>query len=151
MMSGPKTSLFRIKAVGHVCLDLVPNLRVETPTPGSLVEVGPFETRLGGSVANTGGALAALGAPVDLVATVGGDMFGDTVEKMLQGLGAVSVDARRVTDHATSYSMVLDPPDGDRSFLHHVGANKVFDGQDIDLEDIDLLPDVAGMMEALTI
>src|SRR6266511_3298979 len=57
---------------GHLCVDLLPALST-TPTirPGQLVEVGPLGVHAGGCVANTGGDLAALGAPVQVVGDAG--------------------------------------------------------------------------------
>lgn len=138
-MARTQTSLGRVRIAGHVCLDVLPELRGGTPAPGSLFEVGPLRMRLGGCVANTGTALAALGAPLSVSTVVGADLFGETVERMLRESGVATSDVTRSADHTTSYSIVLEPPGVDRSFLHHVGANEVFDGSDVAVDDIDLL------------
>ena len=129
----------RAMVAGHVCLDVIPALRTPTPLPGCLAEVGPAEIRLGGCVANTGITLAGLGARVDLVTIVGTDLFGDTILRMLESTKAAKVTTQRTSTHATSYSIVLQPPGADRAFLHHVGANAVFDAELVDLAGIDLL------------
>jgi sugar/nucleoside kinase (ribokinase family) len=45
---------------------------------------------------------------------------------------------RTVAGATTSYSVVFDPPEADRSFWHHLGTNTSFDGTRIDLSDTDL-------------
>lgn len=132
---------WRVTVAGHLCMDLVPPLAAPLPDPGELVDAGPLELRLGGCVANTGLALAALGAPVRLAALVGADLLGDAVRAMLAGRAdtGLSVQLDRVTTAGTSYSVVLQPPGVDRRFLHHVGANAVFDGGGLPPAGTDLL------------
>jgi len=61
--------MWRATVAGHICADLRPKLSGnERIVPGAIIEVGPLDIRPGGSVANTGGDLAALGAQVLLVA-----------------------------------------------------------------------------------
>ena len=55
----------QIAVAGHLCVDLTPTLAgAPSVAPGQLVEVGGLTITLGGSVANTGRGLAALGADV---------------------------------------------------------------------------------------
>ncbi len=125
---------------GHLCVDLLPALST-TPTirPGQLVEVGPLGVHAGGCVANTGGDLAALGAPVQVVGDAGDDELGALLVRMLAARGATTDQVRLVPGKSTSYSLVLQPPGEDRSFWHHVGANAAFDGADLSLTGVDLL------------
>src|SRR6266511_2620066 len=125
---------------GHLCVDLLPALST-TPTirPGQLVEVGPLGVHAGGCVANTGGDLAALGAPVQVVGDAGDDELGALLVRMLAARGATTDQGRLVPGKSTSYSLVLQPPGEDRSFWHHVGANAAFDGADLSLTGVDLL------------
>src|SRR5690348_2717080 len=114
---------------GHVCVDLVPGLsHVPQVRPGELAEVGPLAVRAGGCVANTGGDLAALGAPVQVVGDAGDDELGALLVGLLAARGVRTGQLRRVPGRSTSYSLVLQPPGRDRSFWHHVGANAGFDG-----------------------
>lgn len=130
----------QVVVAGHVCLDLTPTaLRAGTIDPGALVDVGPLGLRLGGSVANTGRALRALGVTVRAAATVGDDALGVVLRDLLDASG---LDTRAVDvapGATTSYSVVLQPDGADRSFLHHTGANTTFTGADLDLEGVDLL------------
>lgn len=132
--------MLRAVVAGHVCIDLIPGLTGPVDVaPGGLVEVGPMGFRPGGCVANTGGDLLALGAPVRLVADVGDDEMGRVLCRMLAGQAGGSVALRAVPGQSTSYSLVVQPPGGDRVFWHHVGANAFFDGDGVDLSGADLL------------
>src|SRR5438067_7732975 len=125
---------------GHVCVDLAPVLpAVPRTRPGELVEVGALAVRPGGCVANTGGGLAAPGAPVEAAGEAGDDELGDLLVRLLSFRGVDTGQLRRRPGRSTSYSLVLEPPGVDRSFWHHVGANAQCDGTDFDLTGVDLL------------
>lgn len=138
-MSGAEpTRAADVVVAGHICLDLIPRIATAAkgggvlPGPGQLVQVGPVTCATGGAVANTGLALHRLGVPVRLVARVGSDPFGAIVRGIVEGHGA-HLAAGLVTDpdNATSYSIVISPPDRDRAFLHHPGANDAFRASDV--------------------
>ena len=131
--------MYRAMIAGHLCVDLVPKLDGPVPGPGALAQAGPIELRLGGCVANTGLALSALGAPVELVALLGEDLLGDAVAAMLEAVPLHKLRVQRIPGPGTSYSIVLQPPATDRTFLHHVGTNAAFDGTEVTGEDTDLL------------
>lgn len=125
---------------GHVCADLRPALtRTEPIDPGALVEVGPLTIRPGGCVANTGGDLSALGAPVRMVANVGDDELGSILTRLLTETRSDCEGIRTLAGSSTSYSLVFEPPGRDRAFWHHVGANACFDGALIDPTGVDLV------------
>lgn len=125
---------------GHICIDLVPTLRAPACIdPGVLIEVGPLVAQPGGSVANTGRSLAELGVPIRLAAGVGGDHLGSLLVQLLADLGMEAVAVRRHEGLTTSYSMVVEAPQTDRTFWHHVGANEAFDGSDVELAGADVL------------
>ena len=118
-----------VVCVGHVCLDLTPELpSPRLPRPGELLHAGPAVLEPGGSVGNTGLALARLGLPTRLVARVGDDAFGRVLQDRLNDAGVREADLPEVApgDH-TSYSVVFSPQGTDRSFLHCPGANDRFD------------------------
>lgn len=132
--------MHRIAVAGHVCLDIVPELRERARLePGQLVEVGPLTVSLGGSVANTGGALADLGADVTPFATVGDDELGQLLFSKLRAEGFASPRLTLSQSLATSYSIVIQVPGVDRIFWHHTGANDEFDGTSVDVAGFDLL------------
>jgi sugar/nucleoside kinase (ribokinase family) len=130
----------RTVVAGHVCVDLAPRLDVfPRSTPGDLELVGPLDMTPGGCVSNTGGMLAALGAPVEVVGDAGDDELGRTLVRLLTTRGVDTDGIRLVPGRSTSYSVVVQPTGLDRSFWHHAGANAEFDGAAIDLADADLL------------
>jgi sugar/nucleoside kinase (ribokinase family) len=123
----------RIIVAGHVCVDLIPTLPgSESLEPGSLAEIGPLEIRPGGCVANTGRVLAELGRDVSLMADIGDDSLGALLAEALATWRVDAAGVRRVDGGATSYSLILDHPGGDRVVWHHTGANAGFDGSRID-------------------
>jgi sugar/nucleoside kinase (ribokinase family) len=125
---------------GHLCLDIVPELAAVPPSaPGDLTEIGPARLSAGGCVGNTGGDLAALGAPVTVVADVGDDALGTLLVGLLGERVASTSQVRRRPGASTSYTIVLQPSGRDRAFWHHVGANAGFDGSAIVLDSAGLL------------
>jgi len=137
---GRLREMWRAAVTGHICADLQPRLGGdERIVPGAIIEVGPLDIRPGGSVANTGGDLAALGAQVLLVADLGDDELGSTVLRAVSSFGADCRGIRQVAGLTTSYSLVFEPPGADRSFWHHVGANAYFDGSRVQPDGVDLV------------
>lgn len=120
----------RVVLAGHVCVDLSPDAQQLPVEPGRLVEVGPLHITLGGSVANTGRALVALGIDALFAARVGADDLGRIAADLLRRSG-LSGTPTVTSEHGTSYSIVLEPDGADRSFWHYVGANLEFDGTEI--------------------
>jgi sugar/nucleoside kinase (ribokinase family) len=133
----------RVVVAGHSCLDIIPSFGQgsSVPDPGKLVAVGPACIATGGAVPNVGIALHKLGVPVRLVSLIGEDLFGASLREQLKEAGA-EIRLRSRRDLSTSYSIVLDPPGVDRSFLHCPGANDIFD-PDSDVTDDDLAGAIA--------
>lgn len=142
----------RTLVAGHLCLDITPTLPGPAGlTPGQLYAVGPARTHIGGSVANTGGALARLGVEVSAYACVGDDPFGRLIADELTSLIGPRTHLSTSTA-ATSYSLVVEPPGSDRTFWHHEGSNATFDPSTIlaDLPGHDLVHvGYPGLMESL--
>jgi sugar/nucleoside kinase (ribokinase family) len=95
--------------------------------PGALVEVGPLIMQPGGSVFNTGWALATLGVSTTAIAHIGDDPLGRYVHTELAARGITPHLTPRPTE-ATPYSLVIESATRDRAFLHHVGAAASFTG-----------------------
>lgn len=125
---------------GHICLDITPVMEKRTDdatgvllTPGKLIEVGGAHIAAGGAASNTGLAMKLFGADVRIAGRIGGDAFGDLLQKILEKEGAggdLTVDKHG----ATSYSCVIAPPGVDRIFLHHPGVNRDFGADDVDFD-----------------
>jgi sugar/nucleoside kinase (ribokinase family) len=128
-----------VVVAGHVSLDLRPRLYGPPQIgPGRLVVVGPVAISTGGAVTNTGLALHRLGVDVRLAGKVGDDLFGrallDELEAIRPGLAA---DMIVTGSEVTSYTIVIEPPGADRSFLHCPGANESFAAQDVRYDQLD--------------
>jgi sugar/nucleoside kinase (ribokinase family) len=125
---------------GTICVDLIPSLDAIPPLdPGHLFEVGALDMRPGGCVANTALALAQLGGDVAVGAAIGDDALG---AMLLRSLEAEPIRTEGiVTTHGahTSYSLVIEADDWDRTFWHHAGANARFDGATLDLNGTPVL------------
>lgn len=116
-----------IQVVGHLCVDLRPELSsTRVAAPGELAVVGPMAITMGGAVGNCGRVLAELGLHASLSACIGDDELGAMARRLLGAHHDVDLDV--VTDLATSYSVVVEPAGVDRSFWHHTGANAAFVG-----------------------
>ena len=130
-------------AAGHICLDITPIFPVEkggTPAellvPGKLLRMNGADVHTGGSVANTGLAMAFLGANVRLMGKVGDDDFGRMILDILRRHGGGIEGMKVDPDAVTSYSVVLALPGQDRLFLHAPGANDTFTVADVDFDGI---------------
>jgi sugar/nucleoside kinase (ribokinase family) len=134
--SAPKRS--RIAVAGHICLDIIPAMEgqaARSPSslvPGKLYAVGPAVISTGGAVANTGIALHRLGLRVRLLGKVGDDLFGQAILEILCSHGRELAGSMIVSRGATSsYTVVINPPGVDRTFLHCPGANDTFCAADV--------------------
>ena len=129
-----------IAIAGHLCLDIIPAIPAAPEPlgrrllPGSLLNIGAATLSTGGAVANTGLALHRLGEPVRLIAKVGADPFAATLRTLLGDLGHHLLETAA---SPTSYSVVLNPPGGDRSFLHCPGANDTFTADELLAQNYD--------------
>jgi len=131
---------FRAVVAGHICLDMIPNLEHLKPgqfselfKPGRLIVAGAVTFAPGGPVPNTGIAMHRLGVPVDLIARVGADPFGQIVCDIIAAQGPRLVEGITAGgSSATSYTVIICPPGMDRFFLHCPGTNDTFCADDID-------------------
>ena len=124
---------------GHICLDIIPLIAGIAPEefqrsfgPGRLLQVGPAALATGGPVSNTGLALHKLGVPTQLMGKIGDDLFGQAIKQIVAGFDP-RLSAGMIVDPAanTSYTVVINPPGLDRTFLHCPGANDTFSAADV--------------------
>ncbi|MBM4034434.1 MAG: sugar kinase [Planctomycetes bacterium] len=106
----------------------------EVPPPNSLRLFDHMELHIGGCAANAAIAMAKLGLKASVVGKVGRDVFGSFVTDTLRGHGidpgGVVVDPAA----STSFTFVIVGSDGQRRFLHTMGANATLCERDIDLD-----------------
>ncbi len=125
-----------VVVAGHICLDLIPEFKGELRLePNQLTSLGKMSFATGGCVANVGLSLNKLGISSSLVAKLGDDLFAQILIQILEDSATKSTKSIITSkSDSTSYSVVISPPDFDRHFLHHEGANHSFSTQDVDLE-----------------
>jgi sugar/nucleoside kinase (ribokinase family) len=128
---------FDVMAAGHLCLDMIPSFYDGDGTriqdilkPGRLVRVGESAVSTGGAVSNTGINMSTLGNKVCYCARVGDDAFGKMTKDVLKGTGNTD-GIIEVEDTASSYTVVVAPPNIDRIFLHNPGPNDEFGPEDL--------------------
>jgi sugar/nucleoside kinase (ribokinase family) len=135
----------QVVVAGHLCLDVIPTLNIGSEKrtlaslvrPSSLSIIGPVILSTGGPVSNIGLALHTLGVPTQLMGKVGDDQFGQIVLRIVASYDPHLADGMVVDPSvATSYTIVISPPDADRFFLHHPGANDTFGADDVPYEKL---------------
>jgi len=124
-----------IVVCGHICLDIIPSWfsgGIENLVPGHILEMSGVDISTGGSVANTGLALYRLGIEPILLGKIGKDLFGKVILEILHGEN-IEFEKYMIISHddSSSYTIVLNPPDTDRIFLHYPGSNDTFQASDI--------------------
>ena len=98
----------------------------------------PYSLSLGGSAGNTIRAMARLGTQVGFIGKVGNDTTGDFYEQALRNIGVEPYILR--SEHRSGKCVALVSPDGERTFVTHLGAaahlapedvnGDIFDGYD---------------------
>ncbi|PJB57065.1 MAG: carbohydrate kinase family protein [Candidatus Infernicultor aquiphilus] len=129
-----------IVVAGHICLDIIPDWRIgsiKTIIPGHILEMSGLKLSTGGAVANTGIALKKLGINTALLGKVGTDALGKVILEILKKEGKTLAENMIISgNEVSSYTIVLNPPDTDRVFLHYPGPNHTFTANDIPYEKI---------------
>lgn len=121
----------RIACLGILVADVVGKPIDAFPARGTLAAVERMELHAGGCAVNTGIALAKLGVGVSVLGKIGQDGFGDFLFHSLQENGVDTRGLVRDGRDSTSATMVAVHADGERTFLHHTGANAAFTAQEV--------------------
>ena len=104
------------------------------PEKARLALFDKMELHTGGCPLNTAIALSKLGISSGLIGKVGNDGFGDFI---VNALGQEDVDTRGVARDAeasTSFTFIMVSSDGERRFLHTMGANATFCFDDVNTD-----------------
>ena len=128
-----------IVVAGHLCLDLIPHWNVggfASVKPGNMIQVDGLTFSTGGAVSNTGIALKRLGFAPILMGRTGDDHVGSIFRRILQEEGISTEQIACIAGATTSYTVVLNPPDADRAFLHFPGTNDSFSADDVSLKGL---------------
>lgn len=121
-----------IVCLGIMVADVVGRPLRAVPDPGRLVLVDEMSLHTGGCAVNAAGALARLDLPAEVVGKVGDDPFGEFLIRALERRGVGTRGVSRDSDAGTSASMVMVDPDGERRFVHYIGANARLTLDDVD-------------------
>jgi len=112
-----------VLCLGIMVADVVARPMRELPERGRLVLADQIELHTGGCAVNTAIALAKLGLSAGVIGKVGQDGFGDFILRELKRYGLEVGGVKRTPEANTSATMVLVEPDGERRFIHYLGAN----------------------------
>jgi len=123
-----------VTCLGILVADVIARPVDEYPARGQLVLVDQIELHTGGCAANTGTALAKLGFDTAIIGKVGDDAFGDFIVNALAGRGLSTQGIIRDSHGQTSATAVMTHGDGERSFVHCVGANALLREDEIDFD-----------------
>jgi len=129
----------KVLVAGSMCIDITPDLSavpgdtfLSLLQPGKLINAKELRLQAGGAVSNTGLTLSRLGVPVRMIGKVGDDIFGRAIRDILaQEVPQTREDLVVDSSVFTAYSIILNPPGFDRTFIHADGANTFFYASDI--------------------
>jgi sugar/nucleoside kinase (ribokinase family) len=123
-----------VVCLGIMVADVIGRPLRTLPEAGRLVLVEEMSLHTGGCAINAATALARLGVPVEVVGKVGRDAFGDFVLHQLKSRGVGVRGVSQDPGIGTSATMVMVDPDGERRFVHYIGANARLKLEDVDLD-----------------
>lgn len=104
------------------------------PERGRLSLVDEIGIGIGGCAANTGLSLRKLGVDVAIMGKVGADGFGDFVLETLRSNGADVSGVLRDPAVSTSATMIMVDDQGERTFIHYIGANGRVCATELDMD-----------------
>ncbi|HET6382940.1 MAG TPA: carbohydrate kinase family protein [Armatimonadota bacterium] len=123
-----------VVCVGILVADVVGKPIDRLPDRGKLQLAAQMEMHSGGCAANTAVALAKIGVSTGIVGMVGHDGFGDFLIGAMERHGLDAAGVARSDRANTSATMVLVHSDGERSFIHYLGANAEFRLADVNFD-----------------
>jgi len=125
-----------VVCLGILVADVIGRPLRAMPDAGRLVLVDEMGLHIGGCAANAAIVLARLGLPVEVIGRVGCDPLGDFVVRTLEQQGIGTRGVSRDPEVGTSATMVMVDLDGERRFVHYMGANARLRLEDVDLDAI---------------
>ncbi len=123
-----------VTCLGILVADVVGKPVDQVPERGKLTLVDTMELHTGGCASNTGTDLAKIGVDTAIMGKVGDDGFGDFMVKELGKWGADCSGIVRDKVARTSATMVMVHGDGERSFIHYLGANATLTENDVNFD-----------------
>jgi len=137
-----------VACIGIFVADVIAKPVDSIPKPGLLERIDSISTYSGGCAMNAGVDMAKIGLKTAVLGKMGNDSFGAFLREELVKYG-VETGGVAIDDNAqTSASVVISASNGERSFLHCVGANATFCYADVnwDIVEKSRIVFVAGTM-----
>ncbi|MFW5988161.1 MAG: carbohydrate kinase family protein [bacterium] len=101
------------------------------------MEVDGIKFSTGGVVFNTGLALYKLGIKTNLITKIADDYLGNIIKEKLKNKDEELLkNLIEVKGEFSSYTIVLNPDDTDRIFLHYPGLNETYKAEDISCKQV---------------
>ncbi len=122
--------------LGLVCADVMVRPVNAIPERGKLSLVPELAMHLGGLAGVTAAVYCRLGGRAAFIGSVGMDSFGDHLLSSLASAGVDTRGVRRDPSARSSATVVLISDDGERTFLHHIGATAALSEDDVDYDVI---------------
>ncbi len=121
-------------SIGVMCADVTvrPVDTLDMPPKGSLFLVDGMELHMGGLASVSATVFSQLGGRAGVIGRLGQDSFGDYMLNNLEKEGVTTTGIRRDPDNPTSATVVIVDAQGERTFLHQMGANAHVSEEDID-------------------
>jgi sugar/nucleoside kinase (ribokinase family) len=123
-----------VVSLGIFVVDVIGRPIDKLPQKGKLELFDALEIHTGGCANNTAIGLAKLGVSVTAMGKIGQDGFGDVVLKTLHDNGVDTQGLIRDPNAKTSFTFVMVSSDGERTFLHYIGANAALSEADINMD-----------------
>lgn len=129
--------MFDVACIGILVADVIAKPVDKIPAAGLLERINGIEVYSGGCAMSAGIDMAKIGISTAVLGKVGNDSFGsflkDELVKYNVGIDGIAVDM----ENQTSASVVLSASNGERSFLHCIGANGSFSYDDVNWDVIE--------------
>lgn len=129
--------MFDIACIGILTADCIAKTVDKIPEAGKLGLIDSLKLYTGGCALNASIDLAKLGAEVALLGMVGNDGFGSFMVGELKKYRVDTKGLKMSDDTGSSASVVLVNKEGERSFIHTLGANAIFTDSDVDFSVIE--------------
>jgi len=123
-----------VTCLGILVADVIGKPVESLPERGKLALVDRMELHSGGCASSTAVDLSKIGIKTAVIGKVGDDGFGDFLVNALSRNGVDCSGVVRDKQAATSATMVMVHGDGERSFLHYIGANATLRESDVDYD-----------------
>jgi sugar/nucleoside kinase (ribokinase family) len=128
--------MYEVTCLGIIVADVIAKTVDALPQKGKLDLIDQLELHLGGCASNAAVDLEKIGIKTAVIGRVGDDGFGAFVVNEMKN-NNVDVQGIKVSKISrTSASVVSVHSSGERSFLHHIGANADFVTDDINFSII---------------